>query len=147
MVAFNRDYIEFGSAVRGFEQKAVDILWTEFPYGAGWRDYDPLDVANSRVSSNYLKDGEPHLIDNLDLFFKAAGLVDIILRNADSEPIYAGFIVGENITISNRVVNGYHVLVANGTDEYEFDPVANWYVQTGVTVASIKSGPKLAKAA
>ncbi|WP_299289059.1 hypothetical protein [uncultured Tateyamaria sp.] len=134
---FNREFAEFGPQVRNFE-KADDVgfVVTELLWDGGAPFYAIGELMDARINATPLGEGDPASEELIDLVlrFPTRGEGDgfwfeIVLR-VEGGAAYAGWIFGEELAVTDEIVNGHRVLEASAggtTLRYVYDLMSGRY--------------------
>jgi hypothetical protein len=134
---FNKSFARFHDHVKPFARADdVGFVITEFLWFAGRPFYPLASIMEATVASVCLsaQDAPPADEDDLDLIFRMRAengghFYEIVLRS-ETGTSYGGWTWGQNLEISQDIVNGYHVLVVDAKgvcDRFEYDPVLRRY--------------------
>ncbi|MEM5585276.1 hypothetical protein WNZ15_22660 [Roseibium sp. AS2] len=144
-VQFNRDVAEWGPKVKPWEKSEdvgfviSEILELYYPVGS---------LMTARISGNWLGEGEkpennPETLDLMLQMQEAGGdeYVEIILRSTTFTPFYAGYLFGNEVEITDTLVNGHRVLISsNGHNRFRYEFDGAQYSLAGVlTLAGVST--------
>ena len=138
---FNRKYAEFGSRIRDFEKDdEVGFVVSEFLWYDGAPFYPVGAVIDAHVSAVWLGEGDAPTEDLIDLVFRMRPspnqdftLYEIVLRDQGGA-FYGGWVFGDNLRVTDEVVNGHRVLETDdlgATARFVFVPTQGQYQYDG----------------
>lgn len=134
---FKRGYAAFGSQVRPFEMDdSVGFVVTEFSTHEGYSFYPIGAIIGAEISTAWLGEGQAPAPDEKgspDIIFKMRDdypFFEIVLRS-DAKTSWGGSIYGQTLEVTDEVVAGHRVLVAevDGVrDRYEYNSRMGQYI-------------------
>lgn len=146
---FKRIYAAYGPGVRAFE-RSPQIA--EIIAGIICRWAYPISaIIGNKLSSQWLSEGErdDESLEDLDLLFEMPeeGFIEIVLRDADALPVYGGWLVHGQVTVTNEVMNGYRVInvvdESNETIRHEYEETFGYSPTETATSLTTKARARL----